>query len=128
MKHMKALFGIRNESVQELQDILVRQVQVSDVEGVVQTLKSVIARLRPDGAKRDSDAFRLFSGMISRASQAVAMRTPQDNDIQSFLLSAMMGSEAFNRKVRDYRLEAQFRMQHAARPVAEANVFQSVGL
>jgi hypothetical protein len=97
-KHMKNALPL-------LREALIAQVKDRNIEGVITTLEALLAAVKPNPNQRETDAYRTFARVISDASQAGDIMRIEDVSIQSLLLSAMMGAEAFGKKVQHQRLD-----------------------
>jgi hypothetical protein len=105
------------DTFQTLQNTLVAQVKSREIEGVIQTLETLLAKTTPNPDDRETPAFQAFARVVSTAAQEGDIVRPEDLVIQSLLLSALMGAEAFRKKVLHQRLdlENQKRQRQAER-------------
>ena len=117
------------DSVQTVQDTLLEHVHSRNIEGVIQILETLLVKMKPNPNDRENTAFKSFANVISNASQATAIRVPDDYLIQSLLLSALMGKEAFQKRATHMRLDLknEARRQRAASS-SERHTFTTTGI
>lgn len=109
------------ESLQTLQDTLIAHVHARSIEGTITTIEKLLTQTRSDPADREAEPFKTFAGVISAASQVCIASHPDDYIIQSLLLSGLMGTEHFGKRVVHLRLdlENQARRERAAASIAK---------